>query len=406
MHVLLTSIGSRGDIQPLLALATELQTLGHQALICAAPNFQQWVESYGVSFMPTGIDLEKWTKSSAASQPPSRPTPEQRQQLARYSVISNFEGLKAAKGADLMVVAGTLQTAGRSIAEALNIPYVFVAYCPTVLPSADHPPAKMDAVYDQALPAEANLALWAQEEASFNDLFRDVINEQRAALNLPPVDHVLRHITTDTPWLATDCLLGPAGIPINMEITQAGTWFLNDPTPLSDELLAFLTAGEPPIYFGFGSMRGSEQTSRLMIEAARALGRRAIILQGWGDLQVLNAGADCIAVNNVNHAKLLPHVAAVVHHGGAGTTAAAARAGKPQVIVPHVYDQHYWAHRMQLLGVGVSPSGVAAMTADSLIEALRTCLQPEIVACAADLATQIDLHGAQTAAEQLIKNYA
>ena len=120
---------------------------------------------------------------------------------------------------------------------------------------------------------------------------------------------------------------------------------------------------------------------------------------------MIDSGTDCISIGDVDHAKLLPHVAAVVHHGGAGTTTAAARSGKPQVIVPHVYDQYYWGHRVQALGVGVSNLTAADMTVDALAEALQACLKPEMTAQAESLAARIVPDGARIAAAQLIEAF-
>lgn len=410
MKILISSIGTRGDVQPILALALELQAMGHRALICAAPNFQTWVESFGVEFAPIGPDLEQWTRSSAqAPKPAQKPTEEQRRQFASHHVMDQFRVVtQVAQGCDLMVVGGVLQTAGHTVAEALKIPYVYAAYCPSVLPTPDLPPAKIDAHYPQSQPAAANLELWAEEERSFNYLFRDAINAQRETLGLSPIKSVHRHISTDRPWLAADPVLGPAAAPIDKDmcVTQTGAWMMADPAPLPEPLEAFLAEGEPPIYFGFGSMRASAQTSQILVDAARALGHRAIISQGWGGLNVIDAGNDCISIGDVNHAKLFPRVAAVAHHGGAGTTTAVARAGRPQVIVPHNYDQFYWAHQVQVLGVGASVSTVQVLTVDALVEALRECLKRETMERAAALAEHIEPHGARIAAERLTATFA
>src|SRR5262249_8988220 len=150
--------------------------------------------------------------------------------------------MQAAQGCDLIMAGGMLQTAARSIAEALKIPYVYVAYCPATLPSPDYPPAKMGSPNPQSLPAEDNQRLWAEAEESFNRMFREPLNEQRAALGLAPVSDVSPYITTDQPWLAADPVLGPAGTPIKMNITQTGAWFLSDPAALPEHLEEFLAA--------------------------------------------------------------------------------------------------------------------------------------------------------------------
>jgi len=403
MKLLLSSIGSRGDVQPLLALALELRALGHTPVVCVAPNFQPWIESFGIDFVPIGPDLEAWSRAAAARPIGSPPSPEQRQQIARHSVAEQFRVMPdAARGCDAILVGGMLQIAGRSIAEALGIPYVCAAYCPAALPSPDHPPATMGARHQQSLGAEENRRLWLADAQSFDETFGAALNEQRAALGLTSVAHVARHITTDRPWLAADPVLAPAGSPIEMAIWQTGAWLLANPTPLPEEIERWLAADDPPLYFGFGSMRAAAETSQMLIGTARALGRRAILLRGWGNLDAVDDGDDVIAIGEVSHEQLLPRVAAVVHHGGAGTTTAAARAGRPQVIVPYLYDQYYWAHRVETLGVGVEGPVMAELTVDGLADSLRACLVSDLAERAEALAGRMEVHGARIAAERLI----
>jgi len=138
----------------------------------------------------------------------------------------------------------------------------------------------------------------------------------------------------------------------------------------------------------FGSMRASDQTAYVLIEAARVLGLRSILSQGWANLTPSDTDSadDCLSIGNIGHEKLFPRAAAIVHHGGAGTTTAAARAGTAQVIIPHNYDQFYWAHRVQELGVGVSGHMRDDLSIKALVQAL---------------AGRMELHGARVAAERL-----
>jgi vancomycin aglycone glucosyltransferase len=344
MRVLIASIGTRGEVQPMLALALELRALGHEPRLCVAPNFKDWVESFGVTCLPTGPDLKKLTSGSK----PFKVTPQQRLQFAAHAVRSQFPVLTdAARGCDVLVAGGALMFAARSIAESLQIPYVFAAYCPVVLPSPHHPPPKMGTHHSQSLPATLNRFLWKRDERNWNQLFGAALNEERAKIGLPAIDGVRAHIFTDRPWLAADRALAPVPSTPGLQVTQTGAWFLKDQTPLPNELQSFLANGDAPIYFGFGSMSAPEETGRVLIEAARALKRRAIVSQGWGHLALIDGGTDCLSIGEVNHEKLFARVAAVVHHGGAGTTTSAMRAGRAQVIVPHLYDQFYWARRVR-----------------------------------------------------------
>ncbi|MFD3163579.1 glycosyltransferase [Herpetosiphon sp. NSE202] len=401
MRLLLSSIGSRGDVQPLLALALELRSLGHTPVICVAPNFQPFVDSFGLEFVPIGPDLEAWTRMAPAQSSAAKPTPEQLQQLASHTVAEQFRVMsEAAHGCDLMLVGGMLQTAGRSIAELLRIPYVYTAYCPASLPSSDYPPATMGMRHQQVASAEANLQLWLADAHMFDQMFRSAINQQRALLGLPAITNVARYITTDHPWLAADKVLGPAGKTNDLSVWQTGGWLVQDSNQLPVELERFLATGEPPLCFGFGSMRTDSATGHSLIQAARMVGRRIILLRGWGNFAPIDE-ADVLSVGEVNHSQLFPRVALIGHHGGAGTTMAAALAGKPQVLVPHVYDQFYWSHRMQTLGVGVEIPSVAELTLDRVIDSLEAALAPDVVSRAAALAPTLTLNGAELAAQRL-----
>jgi vancomycin aglycone glucosyltransferase len=409
MQVLLSSIGSRGDVQPILALGLELQALGHRARLCVAPNFKEWIESYGLECTPIGPDLKKMTGGTVPGKPVLPFSKEQLQGLADEMVRGQFQVIgEAARDCDLIVAAGALQIATRSIAEAQDIPYIFAAYCPAILPSSHYPPPKMGGYYSYSLPEAENLQLWKEDEESFNQRFGAILNEERAKLGLDPVTSVQRHMFTDRPWLAADPVLAPVFPKAGMEVVQTGAWMLSEETLLPSELEDFLAGGEPPIYLGFGSMRASDQTGRVLVEAARLLGLRSILSQGWAGLTPGDPedADDCLSIGDVDHQKLFPRVAAIVHHGGAGTTSTAARAGTPQVIIPHNYDQFYWAHRVHELGVGVSGPLRDEINVDNVAQALREALQPEARTRAQELAGRMELHGARIAAERLMDEFA
>lgn len=399
MRFLLSTIGSRGDVQPLVALAQQLRGLGQEVHLCVPPDFKGWIEGLGFAVTPIGPEL----KATAASTPaPATPlSPERIRQLTEATVVTQFETIMpAAQGCDSIVAATALQIAARSVAEKLGIPYVFVAFCPAVLPSPHHAPP----VYGTpAAATDDNHALWARNAASFNDSFGAALNVQRAAIGLAPINDVRSHIFTDQPWLAADPILAPWPDPTDQAVFQNGAWLLPDERPLSPELETFLASGEPPVYFGFGSIRAPQDLSQVIVQTARALGRRALILRGWTDLAPIDNEPDCLAIGEVNQQALFKRVAAVVHHGGAGTTTAAAQAGAPQVIIPQMYDQHYWAQQVQRLGIGIAHAPGAPTTA-SLTSALQHTLQPGVAARAQKIATQMRRDGAQVAAQRLITN--
>jgi vancomycin aglycone glucosyltransferase len=304
------------------------------------------------------------------------------------------------------VVATGLIPAGagaRCVAEQLGIPYVWVAYFPSYLPSPHHPPYEWPG---QPFPPGVtdHRALWDLNAEHMNALFGAAVNTHRAAIGLAPVDHVRDHVFTDRPWLAADPTLAPWPEPADLDVVRTGAWIRPDDRPLPTDVAAFLAAGTPPVYVGFGSMpmRDARDVTRAAIDAVRGLGRRLLLSRGWADLALLDDQDDCHAVGEVNQQELFRRVAAVVHHGGAGTTTTAARAGAPQVVVPQIVDQPYWAGRVADLGIGVAHDGPAP-TAASLSAALRAALTPETRARAAAVAAEIRTDGATVAANLVLE---
>lgn len=393
MRVLLSTIGSRGDVQPLVALAVRLRELGQEVRLVAPPDFREWIEGLGFEVTPVGPELRELTAGRNAE----RPTPERIRQLVADSVADQFAAAtKAADGCDLIVAASALQVAARTVAELHDVPYVFAAYSANVVPSPHHAPPSVP------LPdgPEGIGELWTRDTERFDATFGASLNEHRAAAGLPPVSGVRDHILTGRPWLAADPVLAPwpeHGRPL----FQPGAWILPDDRPLSTELEEFLAAGAPPVYFGFGSIRAPEGLSAAMIDAARALCRRAIVSRGWADLSLVDDAADCLAVDEVNQQALFKRVAAVVHHGGAGTTTTAALSGAPQVIVPQLYDQYYWARRISDLGIG-SAHAPGAPSAESLAAALEAALEPSVADRARSVAATMRTDGTSVAAERLL----
>jgi vancomycin aglycone glucosyltransferase len=228
-----------------------------------------------------------------------------------------------------------------------------------------------------------------------------VLNSHRAAIGLEPVEDVRSHIFGERPWLAADPTLAPWPDPADPSVFQTGSWILPDERPLSRELETFLVSGDPPLYFGFASIRAPQGLSQAMIESARAVGRRAVVPRGWADLSLVDDQPDCLAIGEVNQHALFKRIAAIVHHGGAGTTTAAALAGAPQVVIPQMYDQHYWARRIVHLGIGIAHAP-GTPTIDSLTGALELAVQTDVAARARSVATAVRRDGVQAAAQRLI----
>src|SRR5262249_10363550 len=261
----------------------------------------------------------------------------------------------------------------QSVAEKLGIRYVFAAYCPIYLPSPHHRPQPLPG---RPVPPDVTdtRALDEVDIQNYNAVYGGALNTHRASIGLPPVDNVRDQVITDHPWLAADPVLGPWQESPNLDVIQTGAWILPDDRPLQADLEAFLDAGTPPVYVGFGSMphRTLEDVAHTTIKAIRAHGRRALVCRGWAGVSAIDDRDDCFVIDEVNQQALFQRVAAVIHHGGAGTTTTAARAGAPQVMVPQIMDQHYWARRVADMGIGVRVDSTP--TVESLSAALHIAL--------------------------------
>ncbi|MFZ0428556.1 MAG: glycosyltransferase [Acidobacteriota bacterium] len=400
MRFLLSTIGSRGDVQPLVALALQLKAHGQEVRLCVPPDFRDWIEGLGLPVTPIGPEVRSTGKTRPSAVPP---TVEQRRQMMEATVTMQFETIAAAaQGCDAIVGATALQIAAPSVAEKLGVPYVFAAYCPNVLPSRHHAPPVLGMLGEAPAETTADYSeLWDQDARRWNDMWRSLLNPHRETAGLGPVSDVRSHIFTSRPWLAADPALAPWPDPSDETVFQTGAWILRDERPLADELESFLDAGEPPVYFGFGSTQAPEDLSQVVVRTARTLGRRALVSRGWADLSVVDGATDCLVIGEANLQNLFGRVSAVVHHGGAGTTTLAASAGAPQVVIPQVYDQHYWAQRIHGIGIGVAHAP-GTPTAVSLTSALECALKPEMGARARSVAAGVRDDGAQIAAQHLI----
>jgi vancomycin aglycone glucosyltransferase len=399
VRVLLTTWGSRGDVEPLAGLAVALRELGAEARVCAPPDkeFAKLLERVGVPLVPLGPTVHSVVAN------PKPPTAQDAFQLAPALVAARFDTLTAAaEGCDALLATGLMPAGARDVAEKLGIHYVLACFHLLGLPSRHFPPGRRPGTPSPQDETD-NRVLWKQDAQRVNALYGEALNTHRAAIGLPPVDNVRDHVLTDQPWLAADPTLCPSQGMTDLDVVQTGAWILPDERPLPHELKAFLDTGAPPVYVGFGSMatHTSKDIARVAIEAVRAQGRRVVVSRGWADLSPIDDRDDCVAVGEVNHQALFERVAAVVHHGGAGTTTTAARAGAPQVVVPQGADQPYWATRVRDLGIGAAHDGPAP-TAESLSTALEAVLTDQTCARARSVAATIRTDGTAVAATVLM----
>jgi vancomycin aglycone glucosyltransferase len=372
MRILLSTYGSRGDVEPIAALAVELRALGSEVRVCAPPDkeFAELLTRADLQLVPFAKSWRSWAESPSTAE---ERVPSVDDFVAGYIAATYDTLAAAAEGCDVFMASGMLHFVAQSVAEKVGTPHRFAIFCPSLLGAQ-----------------------------GWHALVDAPLNAHRASIGLPPITDARKFLFTDQPWLAADPILSPEHEPGGSTVVRSGAWLLPDHRPLPAELAVFLDAGTPPVYVGFGSMRVPMDSARVAIEAIRAQGLRVLIARGWAELGLIDDQDDCFAVGEVNQQALFTRVAAVVHHGGAGTTTTAARAGAPQVIVPQAADQPHWASRVVDLGIGAAHDGPVP-TFESLSAALRIALAPETRARAYAVAGEIRTNGAAVAAKLLLE---
>ena len=379
MKIHIYGIGSRGDVQPTLALAKGLQAAGHEVALVASVDFADWVRSHGVTFIPIDMNMQQIVGSELGRSwiESGRNPLEEFRNLRRVLELSADEItpglLETARGADVLVSGFTSGVFLAPVAEKLGVRHISAALQPTQPTRAGW--GNFFAVRPQDYTAPNLMGSFVFRHVMWW-VGKDRANQYREELGLQPQD---RRAYMDT-WLAVPQVLGvsrhvlprPDDYPPHVKI--AGYWFLDEPeyTP-PDDLQAFLDAGPPPVYVGFGSMAQGDprHITELIFEALDQSGSRGIVYKGWAGLGADEVPETVYLLDGAPHSWLFPRMAGVVHHGGAGTTAAALRAGVPSTVVPHFSDQPYWGRRVHELGVGAAPIPRQKLSADNLAAAMH-----------------------------------
>jgi len=372
LRVLITPAGTRGDFQPMLALAIGLARAGHRPALAASASYAPEAEAFGIPFIPAGIDVraisQAWAKAGDFT--PTRSIVKLLRE-ARAHVAEGIEELvPIARGYDA-VVSGGAQICSPSAAEAVGVPHWYVAYVSQAIPSSFHPPFTIAV---RGRPGLVNRALWAASERFVSAAFRKPLDEARRRIGLAPVDSVMGHFfRADRAMLASDPELDPVPPDVELPHPSFGSFHLPDERALPDELVAFVREEPTPVYIGFGSVPDGRprETADLMVSAVERAGVRAVIGRGWSGLASERASERVMFIDDVSHGLLLPLVAGTVHHGGAGHTAASARAGKPQLIVHHAFDQVRIGRRIHEAGVSPPPIARSKLTPDNLAAGIR-----------------------------------
>ncbi|GIE99414.1 glycosyltransferase [Paractinoplanes rishiriensis] len=389
MKVLILTMGTRGDVQPFVALAQELRRRGHEAVLGAPERFADVVGGRGVDF--AGVDdgpLRLLDDASAvggvAAGGVRAKLALMRRMPAMFTrVLEDCWRIASAgpgAGADVIVHNGQVM-AGQHVAEKLGVPAVLALPMPMYVPTGEFP--WLGQQFPSWLPAAVNRLTYAGMKAP-SLMFGRTVDRWRAGLDLQRRRG--RHDPLRDPDGGPALVLhavSPAVLPRPRDWPPAaqvtGYWFADRLPDAAEPILGErdVVGGSAPLVFvGFGSMAGPDpaETTRVVVQALRAAGVRGVLAPGWGGLCGVPSASDVVLAGEVPHESVFPRMAAVVHHGGAGTTAAAVRAGRPQVVCPFVGDQPFWGDRMRRLGVAPEPIGQRRLTAAALAAAIRQAI--------------------------------
>jgi sterol 3beta-glucosyltransferase len=379
VRALLYCFGTDGDIRPFIALGRSLIRAGHEATICTAEGFRAAIEASGVGYAFMNNEMLRLIQHGM----PQMSGPRDAYKIIRAMGDAQRSALQDqwAAAQDFqpsIIVYHPKSLGGYHIAEKLGVPGVLSLALPFFTPTREFP-----------IPFLSNLSLGGRvnrltyEFQRFTALaYGGMLNDfRRNQLHLRPIRRTatLLHDSAGRPLIILYAFSRyvrpiPVDYPPNVHVT--GYWFLDRPDDWqpSAALERFIADGPQPIYVGFGSMgfgKGAERRNKAIIDAIQRVGVRAVLATGWSQQVEVDLPDSVLMIDNAPHDWLFPKVSVVVHHGGAGTTGAGLRAGRPSLICPVLGDQPFWGHQVRLLGAGPDPLPQRQITAERLTDRLN-----------------------------------
>lgn len=383
--ITILTIGSRGDVQPYVALGRGLQAEGYHVTLATHQVFETFVTERGLNFAKIAGDPRELLTMLASEKVGAGLFVFQKQ-FARWlggfmeEAMKDFEAI--AKQSDLVIFA-SLGAAIIHVLEGLDVPAVSCNLMPIDIPTTAYPNALFPTFGIAA--GGVNHLTYRLYRFGNGYFMRGRLNEWRREMGVPtlplttayPYDKLRGQPILSLHGYSPSFLPRPDDYPPHAHVT--GYWFLDaqstwEPSPA---LTAFINGDEPPVYVGFGSLidTDAEHLINIALKAVRQAGKRLLLLSGWADLNVTTLSEDVFVIKAAPHDWLFPQMAAVVHHGGAGTTSAGLRAGVPTVVVPFFADQPFWGRMIYEHGLGAAPVPARTITEDSLAEAIRVATE-------------------------------
>ena len=418
MNIAIISLGTQGDVQPYLALGVALKRAGHSVRLITHENFEDAAKAHDLDFWSVQGNVQEIAQS-----------PEMREILAKgnFIKINQYtaklaktlavdwarDALRATQGVDLLIAGiGGLYLA-QSLSEKLDVPLI-ESYVVPFTPTGEFPhplvPAsvpKLGGLANRLTYRLVQQMMWQSSRAGDRLARRQIVGlppapffgpRQRQGSPKPPVLY----------GISPNVLPKPKDWHADVHVT--GYWFLEPEENWQPpaELRDFLQAGPPPLYIGFGSMgnHDPEGTAELVLEALARTGQRAVLLKGWGGIVSETLPDNVYLSGAVPHTWLFPRMSAVIHHGGAGTTAAGLQAGVPSVVIPFFGDQPFWGQRIEDLGVGPAPIPRKDLSVERLAQAIQTVTTNQVMQReAAELGAAIRAEDGLRDAVQIIEAY-
>ncbi|AEQ50612.1 glycosyltransferase [Pelagibacterium halotolerans] len=406
-RIAITTMGTRGDVQPYIALARGLVGQGHRVILLAPEQFDGLVAGYDIPFAPLPGDLlalldtqeGKMAVGSSKGFGAGLKLLKHMRPLGERLLDAEWAAIRAF--VPDLIVHHPKSFGTPHMAEALGCQYMLASPLPGFTPTSDFPTPLLP--FDNLGPLNKVSHVLGTHAAGM--LFRKLIGRfRRETLGLAG------RRTANVRSLGTLYAYSPQVLPVprdwGPDVLVSGYWFLDTPDWRPDpELAGFLAAGPAPIYIGFGSMPGvdSQEMTDLIVAALARTGKRGLIATGQGALDLVGGLPEVHAISAAPHDQLFRHVGATLHHGGAGTTGAALRAGKPTAICPFFGDQPFWARRIAELGAGPKALDRNSLSVEAVAGAIASMDNPDMRKRAAELGSAIGAEDGVAAAVAFIE---
>ena len=415
MLITILAGGTRGDVQPFIALGLELKRTGQQVRIATFKNFENLVNSQGLDFYSLKGDVASVALSLNTQTARQADNPLKLiwsfKQLKSYVLDMQGDFFEACTGSD-PIIYHPGATIGYFAAQYLKIPSILATPFP-MTPTRDYPAlmfynsVRLGKGFNFLSHKIFEQVMWSTSSSAVKQFWQTKFGHSPQGFSSPFGKQITRKLPT---IVSCSEYVFPKPKDWPEHVHNTGYWFLEEEIGWepSGGLLDFLQSGTPPVYVGFGSLGDATQAvqmTRLVIEALKSSGQRGVLATGWSGMSKIETIPEGIFIlESAPHAWLFPRMAAVVHHGGAGTTAAGLRAGVPAVIVPHSNDQFAWGRRVHELGVGSKPIPRKNLTAGKLAEAIRFALTEETRQAARVLGKKIQSEDGAEAAARIIND--